>query len=91
MNIENKVVVVTGGARGIGLALAKKFLLEKPKTIILVDLNFVDSELNNNEFVCKKCDVTDEDSINLLIDEINQKYGYLIKLRMSISSSSYNS
>ena len=47
MNIENKVVVVTGGARGIGLALAKRFLLEEAKTIILVDLNF-DLELNNN-------------------------------------------
>ena len=55
MNIENKVVVVTGGARGIGLALAKRFLLEEAKTIILVDLKFDDLELNNNKFVCKKC------------------------------------
>ena len=54
MNIENKVVVVTGGARGIGLALAKRFLLEEAKTIILVDLKFDDLELNNNKFVCKK-------------------------------------
>ena len=76
MNIENKVVVVTGGARGIGLALAKRFLLEEAKTIILVDLNF-DLELNNNEFICKKCDVTNENSINLLIDEINYKYGLI--------------
>ena len=77
MNIENKVVVVTGGARGIGLALAKRFLLEEAKTIILVDLNFDDLELNNNEFICKKCDVTNENSINLLIDEINHKYGLI--------------
>jgi len=40
LNIENKVVVITGGARGIGLAVAKRFLLEKPKIIILVDIKF---------------------------------------------------
>ena len=40
MNIENKVIVITGGARGIGLAVAKKFLKEKPKIIILVDIKF---------------------------------------------------
>ena len=68
MNIENKVVVVTGGARGIGLALAKRFLLEKAKIIILVDLNFDDLKLNDNKFVYKKCDVTDENNINFLID-----------------------
>jgi len=44
LNIENKVIVITGGARGIGLAVAKKFLIEKPKIIILVDIKF--NELN---------------------------------------------
>ena len=41
MEITNKVVVITGGAGGIGLALAKSFLEESPKMVVLVDVNFI--------------------------------------------------
>ena len=34
MEINNKVVVITGGAGGIGLAIAKAFLTEKALSII---------------------------------------------------------
>ena len=40
MEINNKVVVITGGAGGIGLAIAKAFLLEDPKIIVLADISF---------------------------------------------------
>ena len=40
MEIKNKVIVVTGGAGGIGLAIAKEFLNHNPKIIILADISF---------------------------------------------------
>ena len=40
MEIHNKVIVITGGAGGIGLAIAQAFLLEDPKIIILADISF---------------------------------------------------
>jgi NAD(P)-dependent dehydrogenase (short-subunit alcohol dehydrogenase family) len=40
LEITNKVIVVTGGAGGIGLAIAKEFIKEGPKIVILVDISF---------------------------------------------------
>jgi NAD(P)-dependent dehydrogenase (short-subunit alcohol dehydrogenase family) len=77
LEIKNKVIVVTGGARGIGLAVANRFLLEKPKKIILVDIKFNELKFDDKKLICKECDVTNEDSINALIDEVNREYGLI--------------
>src|SRR6266550_5242069 len=39
MQLKDKVVVVTGAASGIGRALVRRFAAEKPKGIIVADLN----------------------------------------------------
>ena len=39
MNLENKNIVITGGADGIGKALAERFLRESPNSIHLIDIN----------------------------------------------------
>jgi NAD(P)-dependent dehydrogenase (short-subunit alcohol dehydrogenase family) len=39
MRLEDKVVVVTGGAGGIGKALAERFARERPRHIAVADLN----------------------------------------------------
>jgi len=77
LEIKHKVIVVTGGARGIGLAVANRFLLEKPKKIILVDIKFNELKFDDKKLICKECDVTNEDSINALIDEVNREYGLI--------------
>ena len=39
MNLKNKNIVITGGANGIGKALAKRFLNETPNSVHLIDIN----------------------------------------------------
>lgn len=53
MKFENKVVIITGGTRGIGLATAKAFLKEGAKVVVCGSRKeSVDNALNelNNEF-----------------------------------------
>ena len=39
MEMMNRVAVITGGSGGIGKAMAKAFLAEGAKTVVLADLN----------------------------------------------------
>ena len=51
MKIENKIVVVTGGAGGIGQALGKSFIYENAKVVILLDINFDNIESTNKSLI----------------------------------------
>ncbi len=77
MEITNKVIVVTGGARGIGLAIAKEFTKENPKIIILVDISFKNFNFKNEKILCEECDVTNELNFINLIDKINLDFGLI--------------
>ena len=77
MEITNKVIVVTGGAGGIGLAIAKKFIKEGPKIVILVDISFKNFNFKDEKILCEQCDVTNELSIQNLIDKINLDFGLI--------------
>ena len=77
MEITNKVIVVTGGAGGIGLAIAKKFIKEGPMIVILVDISFKNFNFKDEKILCKQCDVTNESSIQNLIDKINLDFGLI--------------
>ena len=77
MEITNKVIVVTGGAGGIGLAIAKEFIKEGPKIVILVDISFKNFNFKDKKILCEQCDVTSESSIQNLIDKINLDFGLI--------------
>ena len=77
MEIENKVIVITGGSGGIGQALAKSFIYEKAKIVILLDINFDNFKSKNNRIIAKICDVTNETKMMSIIDEINSEFGLI--------------
>ena len=77
MEIENKVIVVTGGSGGIGQALAVRFFHEKAKAVIVLDINFDNFDTHCNKLISKVCDVTNEKELTRIIDEINNEYGLI--------------
>ena len=77
MEIKNKVIVITGGAGGIGLAIAKSLLIEEPKVVVLADISFDDFDFKNNKVINKKCNVSSQLDINNLINEVNKEFGLI--------------
>jgi NAD(P)-dependent dehydrogenase (short-subunit alcohol dehydrogenase family) len=82
MQIKDKVIVVTGGANGIGLALAKRFKQAGAKHITLADLDgdkaqAAAKELGaaSNSALGLKCDVSREDDIKNIVAQTEQIAG----------------
>lgn len=81
--LEGKVAVVTGGTRGIGLAIVKKFLKEKAKVVIFGSREeTVNNSLDElrmefgNSCVCGYWpNLTREDELIDIFDDIEIKYG----------------
>ena len=75
--LHNKVAIITGGAKGIGLATAQRFAAEGAK-VMLVDVNLeavqkAATQLSNAEAYA--INVTDRVSIQAAIEMIMQRHG----------------
>jgi len=68
MDIANKVVVITGGASGLGAGTARYFVEKKSAKVVLFDLNVeagerLASDLGEGSALFAHVDVTDEESV----------------------------
>lgn len=78
MELKNKTIVITGAARGIGAAMAKRFASEGAN-IILADLDekLVSKTASQLGGIGFKCDVTRESDIQNLVEEARNKHGHI--------------
>ncbi|SFB02633.1 MULTISPECIES: 3-hydroxybutyrate dehydrogenase [unclassified Bacillus (in: firmicutes)] len=81
--VENKVVVITGSASGIGFEIGKTFA-ENGSKVVLTDLNAEGVEKAAEDLrklgydaIGLKADVTSEEDIKNMIETANEKYGRL--------------
>ena len=73
LGLENKVVVVTGGASGIGKHIVTTLAAAGAKAVI-VDMNVKTGEVQDDAY-CVQCNVTDAASVQAMTQEVVNKYG----------------
>lgn len=78
--MKDKVVLVTGSSRGLGREIIKEFASEGCKVVINYNNSYEDAltlqnELSNTESLLIKCDVSKEDEVKSMVDEIIKKLG----------------
>ena len=77
MQVGGKVVVVTGGASGIGKALCRRFATEGAKAVVVADLNEKGAKAVADEIggLGLMCDVTVEADLHQVVTLTEKHYG----------------
>ncbi|GFZ32375.1 sorbitol-6-phosphate 2-dehydrogenase [Clostridium zeae] len=78
LNIEQKTVIVTGGASGIGKAVAQEFLNNGSNVVVCdMSVNAPEFELNDNsgKLLYQRIDVTDFESVKAMILNTKESFG----------------
>src|SRR3979490_1542132 len=77
MRVDGKCVVVTGGASGIGAALARRFAAEHARGVVVADVQAaaLEAVAKGVDGLAVHCDVTDEAQVRALVDAAETRYG----------------
>ena len=80
-DFKDKVVLITGGSRGLGLVLARQFAREGARVVICardedeLDRALVDLESRGAEVMIHRCDVTNRTEVLELIAAVERRLG----------------
>jgi len=79
MRVQDKIVVVTGGANGIGRALCRRFAAEGARTIVVADIEHEAARALADEIggLAMDADVSSESDIQMVVDEVLKRYGQI--------------
>jgi NAD(P)-dependent dehydrogenase (short-subunit alcohol dehydrogenase family) len=77
LEINDRVVVITGGGSGIGAAMARRFMLDGAKTVVLADIDGRSAQIVAAEIGGESAtlDVTDEKATAELIRRVEANHG----------------
>jgi NAD(P)-dependent dehydrogenase (short-subunit alcohol dehydrogenase family) len=79
MQIEDQVIVVTGGGSGIGRALCQRFAADGARAVIVADLNEANAQQVATAIGAKAqaraLNVADEAAVRKLVDEVTAQHG----------------
>ena len=77
MELKDRVIVVTGGARGIGRALVQRFAGAQPRAIVVADIDGHGAERVAREIgaTSVQCDVSHERDVERLVKEVEATHG----------------
>ncbi|EPL6455053.1 MULTISPECIES: SDR family oxidoreductase [Providencia] len=77
-SLDGKVALITGGAAGIGLAIAQLYV-EKGAKVALVDKseNVIDVANGMKNTIGIQCDITKKDSVLQMVEQVVNHYGAL--------------
>jgi NAD(P)-dependent dehydrogenase (short-subunit alcohol dehydrogenase family) len=77
VKLDGKCVVITGGASGIGAALARRFAAENARGVVVADVQdaALEAVAKDVDGLAVHCDVTDEAQVRALVDAAEGRYG----------------
>ena len=77
MDPKDKVIIVTGGASGIGRSIARRFAQEGARAVVVADLHLEPAQAVAAEFggLAVRCDVSKEADIQALVATTRERYG----------------
>ncbi len=88
MNLENKNIIVTGGANGIGKCLVSK-LIDKGANVGVFDINNDDLAKLNDEkdrLFCRVCDVSNPDQVQ---NSVNDFFDWFKKIDVLVNNAAF--
>lgn len=80
--MNNKVALVTGGTSGIGKEIVKELIEKGCKVVTCYSTNeenakILKEEINNENLLVLKCDVSDEEEVINMMKQVQEKFGNL--------------
>lgn len=80
-SLQGRVVLITGGSRGLGLALARQVAQEGARVVVCgrdpdsLERGRDSIAKTGAEILALPCDVTDRDQVREMLDQVGQRYG----------------